>query len=122
MPLPNAPSKRAALLTQKDFELSATARPRHKSPRGSKTADSGLAPLADAKVTALASPASLAPATPATKVLAPVAAPVMAIEAAPDKAVTRPAQRTKTSRKVKTGPSKLFVLDTNVLLHDPTCP
>jgi PhoH-like ATPase len=119
MPLPTAPSKRASLLSQKDFDASATARPRHKSGPGSQAADSDPTPVPAVTVTAAVPRTAVAPLPRTTKTPAP--APTTAVTAAPEKTPTRQAARVKASRKVASGPSKLFVLDTNVLLHDPTC-
>jgi PhoH-like ATPase len=119
MPLPTAPSKRASLLSQKDFDASATARPRHKSGPGSQSADSDPTPVPAVAVTAAVPRAAIAPLPRTAKTPAP--APTAAVTAAPEKTPTRQAARVKASRKVASGPSKLFVLDTNVLLHDPTC-
>jgi PhoH-like ATPase len=130
MPLPTAPSKRADRLTAKDFEAPARAKPRaaRKAPteviaepvsaaavkrsteRESKRSTQSAA-LTHSPVMALT--ATNVP-TPSAKAL-PVAAPVAA-------AVTTAAPDTKRSKRAKTnGPKKLFVLDTNVLLHDPMC-
>ncbi|MBP9905003.1 MAG: PhoH family protein [Rhodoferax sp.] len=113
MPLPTAPSKRASLLSQKDFEVSATAKPRDKS------GDRDLVPNLAVKATPPVPVTAPHPAPPT--VTAPSPAPAIEVRAAADKPVARPAQRAKANRKVTTGPGKLFVLDTNVLLHDPTC-
>jgi len=81
MPLPTAPVKRAALLSEQDYEV--VARP-HVQVR--KTASVAPPPP----------PPPLAPKPPS------VALP-------------------KPKKAAAVGPSKLFVLDTNVLLHDPSC-
>ena len=117
MPLPTAPSKRASLLSQKDFEVSANAKPRQKPGRNANIEPGKPATSALAVSTApVAAPLA---ASPVTKLPAPpVAAP--AVDNV-HKSTPRPAQRARPARKTVTGPSKLFVLDTNVLLHDPTC-
>lgn len=100
MPLPKPPTKKAALLSAADFEAQAAPKPQKRS----------------IKATAEAAPAALAlhdggaavAARPAPRVAPPVPA------AAPAPAPTR---RARTPRG--TGPAKLFVLDTNVLMHDP---
>ncbi|GAA6120164.1 PhoH family protein [Acidovorax sp. FG27] len=48
-----------------------------------------------------------------------VAAPAAQPAAAPATVAAKPAERPRKQRS--TGPKKMFVLDTNVLLHDPTC-
>jgi PhoH-like ATPase len=123
MPLPKLPTKPAALLSPQDY------------PKAEK---SKVTPITTAKAATTAAPqASSKPAVlKSTKVSTPTpkAAPVVAkapakpapkAEAkAPAKAAPAPtATRAKSSvsRKAdKSGVTKLFVLDTNVLMHDPT--
>ena len=80
MPLPTAPVKRAALLSEQDYEVVAR-------------------PHVHARKTV-----SIAPPPP------PPIAPKPTSAALP-----------KPKKAAAVGPSKLFVLDTNVLLHDPSC-
>jgi len=122
MPLPPAPTKRAALLTADNFDV-----PARKQPKAARHADSqaveharpsrpaarqGESIAADAHPLALVEhqdedPSAKTPVTPAKSARAGAVA------------AARPAAA---SRKAKPGgPSKLFVLDTNVLLHDPMC-
>jgi len=112
MPLPPAPTKRADRVSSKAFD--APARPAHRSQH--TTPHIELNQTLPVKTAALEkSPAKLP-----TKALAPmvqVETRVIAKEAAPVKATTT----TKSKKAARTGPSKLFVLDTNVLLHDPMC-
>lgn len=141
MPLPPAPSRRAALLAPEAFEV--TARPRVSQTSANEPV---AAPVRAASATRTGRKAgSAAPATPA----ALVAAPLIQVETqarAPEPAgtSTTPTARATGTRKARTtsvaaspsaaaptaaprgkkvapqGPTKLFVLDTNVLLHDPT--
>ena len=122
MPLPTAPAKRAALLSEKDYNVAARAQPK------ARTAPSPSVELA----TPVKSPKS----TTRTEMLTPAAAPAAKVAAktraktARSPAVT-PSKMTetnaaaavevKTTKSKHTGPAKLFVLDTNVLLHDPMC-
>jgi len=118
MPLPPAPTKPADKLAP----LAYTSTARKEKPAGTKKV--AHAPQAQVKTipriarleqaqTALG-PAKRSEAAPgATEVLAPSAPAKMASAPAPVSTI-------KKSRK-STGPSKLFVLDTNVLLHDPMC-
>lgn len=76
MPLPTPPAKRAALLSEQDYEITARTQPKVRKTKP---------PLTEPSLTATA-PVQLA------------------------------LKKTKYN-----GPIKLFVLDTNVLLHDPTC-
>ncbi|SEF28626.1 PhoH family protein [Variovorax sp. NFACC27] len=141
MPLPPAPTKRAALLSPD--ALDAPARSSHRGSRrsGDSRADEavarspqplelfdslgtegagggeGVRPARRAK-SSKSTPAPVSAPQPQalvqveTKV--PAAEPVSAPAAAP-----QPPARAKRSKS--TGPAKLFVLDTNVLLHDPMC-
>jgi len=163
MPLPPAPSRRAASLPAEAFSVvaqrkntqtavadddfdvaqaapspavSATAPTpapaprRRRAPAVATTAESQPAPAPKAKPAAQPKPrraaATPAPAIEATAkpVAAPAAAPVSAkgngsvAPAAP--AAATPAARPASKRKSRSGATTLFVLDTNVLLHDPT--
>ncbi|HUP10318.1 MAG TPA: PhoH family protein [Caldimonas sp.] len=112
MPLPKPPAKRAALLGADDFAAHATV------PAGRR----------GSKARAAAEPAS----PPVLELLAPAApggAPVAKRDAPPSppgSTIPPPALRkvSPASQPAKRprghGPSTLFVLDTNVLLHDPT--
>ena len=106
MPLPPAPAKRAALLNTEglDAEPVKSRHARKPAPR----AESRVAPerTASKNRSDLATPMATATASlPAYKGERKAASPARA--AAP--------------KKKHTGPSKLFVLDTNVLMHDPMC-
>jgi PhoH-like ATPase len=133
MPLPPAPTKRAALLVPDAFDAPA----RHKSKLGasSSEATSPRASLSqDAKddlnhASGLGLQGDAGVSGPTNKVgtktqgrktaAAPNASPQ------PSASNLQPLPKTKTGvRALKfkaTGPTKLFVLDTNVLLHDPMC-
>ncbi len=107
MPLPKPPSKKGDLLQAADYEAQAAPRAEKRSLK-SRAADATIAPapleLRDDRTTTVAVRTAVAPAA----VAAPVAAP------------QRPAQPRGHPRKPRsTGPAKLFVLDTNVLMHDP---
>lgn len=103
MPLPKPPVQRAAQLTAEDFENQAAPRPRKKTLKSPPKAEAATPPVAEFYDD---TPASAGVAKPPKALPAPVAA-----EPAPRKA-RKPASE---------GPPKLFVLDTNVLMHDPTC-
>ncbi|RYF00779.1 MAG: PhoH family protein [Comamonadaceae bacterium] len=153
MPLPPAPSKRAALLSSDAYNNTAPLdaspdntpdtqadAPAARSPRrkaGTRMAErTGDAPTRSTQSAALTTapapdrnrkPASRpAPAkTPAAPT--PVVAEAPAAVAAPAPIAARPVQQPSPSASVarsrkqrSTGPKKMFVLDTNVLLHDPT--
>ncbi|UCV00580.1 PhoH family protein [Acidovorax radicis] len=140
MPLPPAPSRRAALLSPEAFDVTAP-------PRATPHAANEAVPPA-----IKATPAARNVRKAASVASAPVAtgsttAPLIQIEtrAREPQAVPTPDARTTSTRKARTtsapaasaappstaptakgkktapqGPAKLFVLDTNVLLHDPT--
>jgi PhoH-like ATPase len=100
MPLPKPPAKRANLLTPADFESQAAPKPgkRHQKHSSSE-------PASPAVLDYLEPPREAAP------VLAPP----------PPAAVVKRPQPEPRARKTRgSGPAKLFVLDTNVLMHDPT--
>ncbi|MFM9917746.1 MAG: PhoH family protein, partial [Rhizobacter sp.] len=108
MPLPKPPAKRASLLSVTDFESQAAPKPAKRSPRTSAAAE----PAAPAELN-LYDPAALAPTPPArvphVTTGSDVAAPV----------AKRPEPKPRVAKPRGTGPAKLFVLDTNVLMHDP---
>ncbi|CAN7217657.1 PhoH family protein [Acidovorax sp. LjRoot118] len=146
MPLPPAPARRAALLSPEAYDV--TAQPgRTPQPAASEAVESAAAPRAPARKTAARAALQAVPTTAqATEpqrtagrnrsepVAAPAPAPTPATArstppgrktartAATPTAAAAPASRTSgsTKRARPSGPSKLFVLDTNVLLHDPT--
>ena len=109
MPLPKPPAKRASLLSTTDFESQAAAKPTKRSPRASAEAE----PAGPAELN-LYDPAALAP----TRASSP--API-AVAAATPAAAKRQEPKPRPAKPRGTGPAKLFVLDTNVLMHDPTC-
>ena len=116
MPLPPAPTQRAARLPEQAFAAAApaarksTARTAQTPPRA-KPAPATASTLASAPTLAKAVP------KPAPKPVQQAAAKPATKPAAVPKAAAAPARTRKTRSK---GPTKLFVLDTNVLLHDPT--
>jgi PhoH-like ATPase len=119
MPLPPAPTKRAALLPPEAYD--APARSSHKAPRKSEANHVGR-PLPERPQALdfeprlgggeLEHPEALLREEP--EEYEDFVAPVLKKKAAP---TVQPAPRAKKMRS--TGPSKLFVLDTNVLMHDP---
>ena len=102
MPLPKPPASKATLLAATDYETQAAAR----------TAKRSLQPPADPGKELALKPAE-APVSaprvetrPVARPTAPVPVPVPAVKPRPARAA---------------GPARLFVLDTNVLMHDPLC-
>ncbi|GIX25324.1 MULTISPECIES: PhoH family protein [Caldimonas] len=98
MPLPKPPTKKATLLTLSDIDAQSAPR---KTPRSQKSEPSSHG-LLELRTDA---PVALAPAQPRQSTPVPVAAQAQA-----------PARPKRPQRQ---GPPKLFVLDTNVLMHDP---
>ena len=105
MPLPKPPAKRASLLSAADFDSQAAPQPRQRSEKSRTAAEPASPAVLDLFDGA---PQAVSAALP--KAAAPVAA-----------APRRHAQPEPRVRKPRgTGPTTLFVLDTNVLMHDPT--
>jgi PhoH-like ATPase len=112
MPLPKPPSKKGDLLQAADYEAQAAPRAEKRSMK-SRASDATPAPAAlelrDGGTAVAARPAAPVAAAPVTAPAAPAAAaPRMPVE-----------PRAKARKPRSTGPAKLFVLDTNVLMHDP---
>jgi PhoH-like ATPase len=120
MPLPTAPLKRAALLSVKDYDIPAKARPLV---REAEAADLSAA------VTGLAQPKPVQAKLPSTATRPPAlknpASTAVSKTGRPPKnespTSTHEVLKTTQKKSTHTGPTKLFVLDTNVLLHDPMC-
>ena len=114
MPLPTAPNKRAALLSVQDYDV--PARPKVKvNPPNTEVSTQNA--TRDATVTPTQ---QMQLPTPITR------APETAVASVPKSTSRRKAappavEPVKTKSKRLSGPAKLFVLDTNVLLHDPSC-
>ena len=133
MPLPPAPTKRAALLSSDAYDAparSSSKKPTRKPAARAAHADAAEQPSLASSALRTDAPQAFAPAHP------PSPSPALLTEPAAARAPARPA-RSKAEAPVpapvaapaparakapkQTGPSKLFVLDTNVLLHDPMC-
>ncbi len=122
MPLPTAPAKRATLLAAKDYEVPArnAAKDRHSGLPAEQATSLAPAPLHD-------SPQHLPAAAPGNTTARVKPAQQHSGASSPKKPATPSQTRLQeqlgsAARKIKhSGPPKLFVLDTNVLLHDPMC-
>jgi len=117
MPLPKMPTQPATLLSTKDY-------PKAKNSKTTKSASKTRAkPVAETVKPAIASPvAAAAPAIPAQAALKSKAKTLLADKPTPA-AVKPPKTKLKSSASRAAdhaGTTKLFVLDTNVLMHDPT--
>lgn len=111
MPLPKPPATKAALLTPSDFEAQAAPRTDKKSLKPSAVAEPAAASLSLHDGSAPAA----APPKPAAKPSGNGGGmPVKTASSAAPVARPRPARKPRGN-----GPAKLFVLDTNVLMHDP---
>ncbi len=104
MPLPKPPARKASLLAPADFEAQAAPKTPHRSAQSHAAAEPAAAvlDLFDSSAAAAAPPLAL----PVARSAAPLRAPVA---------------QAKPRKPRGSGPPKLFVLDTNVLMHDPTC-
>ncbi|WP_374565381.1 PhoH family protein [Ideonella sp.] len=108
MPLPKPPATRAAILPATAYETQAAPKlARHRAQAGAASADDESTRLALRNDGANGVAAAPAPAK--TKTAAPT----------PAAARKAPAAEPKPRKPRSTGPAKLFVLDTNVLMHDP---
>ncbi|MCC7545163.1 MAG: PhoH family protein, partial [Aquabacterium sp.] len=119
MPLPKPPTKRADMLTADDY--TSQPKPVKKTSKGTKrTADvPAVAPAVAAPVLELVK-VKQAPTQPHIVNDKDAGATATPVAPASNKAkVASPAPTTRKRKPVHTGPAKLFVLDTNVLLHDP---
>ena len=130
MPLPPAPTKRAALLSFDLYDAPARSVSRTKKRELAGHADQEESPRPESRAPKAPHggltdhPAAFAPRNPAktSPVVAraesrPVCEPVVSVVVG---AATNPSS-TKTKKRKANGTAKLFVLDTNVLLHDPMC-
>ncbi len=105
MPLPKPPAKRADVVDPAAFDLKATARPK------TRTA---------AKKTTRTSQSQAQTASPRSKKMPPVEVSAPPTPTTSPLVVAAPAAAPIVPPKAKgSGPTKIFVLDTNVLMHDP---
>jgi PhoH-like ATPase len=111
MPLPKAPANKADRL--KATELASDLKPRPKPAKAAAATRMAAPAAARPMASLLTAPAVAAPATAAPT---PKAAPVAAAAKALNTEKPKPAAR---KARAPGGPAKLFVLDTNVLMHDP---
>ncbi len=107
MPLPKPPTRKAAAVDPAAYDVQAAPR---NTKRSASPVDAAASKLEwrDSTTVAAAAPLHSTAQAVATRSTSPVAAPASA--------------RSKTARKREdSGVKKLFVLDTNVLMHDPSC-
>ncbi|WP_286742207.1 PIN domain-containing protein, partial [Aquabacterium sp. UBA2148] len=138
MPLPKPPTKRADMLSADDYSAQPKAS-RTPTARAAKTASGRadaanqptLEPIVQPQLEAApkpkARPKKTSPAAPAPVLVAPAIVAEKSPTEAPSSQRSAPPAISRTAashtprrrRPVGDGPTKLFVLDTNVLLHDP---
>jgi len=128
MPLPPAPTQRASLLSNAAFDPTqntpSRTLPRHKNSNAlSETTpiqkaiqqEANKSLLAQVETTQPLKKMRAAPAQTRAKPSQPQSAPVLG------KPTLVASNKNRVTKIKKTGPTKLFVLDTNVLMHDPMC-
>jgi PhoH-like ATPase len=122
MPLPTAPAKRAALLSAQDYDVPARTQPKARK-IDLAALDIPSVEIENKSIKKTSTSPSARPVEAPKKVQVDALPKKLRTEAVTPK--TRTAVQTPVAVKAKkpkhTGPSKLFVLDTNVLLHDPMC-
>ncbi len=117
MPLPKMPSKPASMLSPEDYPKADRNKPVKPNITLVETSAPVVAPQEVAVAVADVSDTKVT--TPRARITGKTAAVAEKPKAAPKSAEARP--KSPTSRVAdKLGKSKLFVLDTNVLMHDPT--
>jgi len=131
MPLPKPPATRAALLSAADYESQSAPKTSRRSQKAAEPKSTLLDLHDDRAETAVAkaparpaSPAAPAPAArspaPGLPLKTPAAYPIAPAPAASPRAPTVKTGVGGARRRARAGgPARLFVLDTNVLLHDP---
>ena len=134
MPLPSAPTKRADRLSAAAFE--GTPKPGRQPRRTPPDDVQAPPPVASARPAAgraapqrqasllskdTHQPAAVQVETIKRAPLAPTPAPVNAVTVPAPKSTATSSSASRSRKSARTGPAKLFVLDTNVLMHDPMC-
>ena len=119
MPLPSPPAKRAALLSEQDYDRPAPTPP--KARKADLVADRPHTPgMSDSPVASTRAGATTAAVNARGAESQGKSRPVpIASPPSRPEAVAMPKVRPR--KTGHSGPAKLFVLDTNVLLHDPMC-
>ncbi|MES2887373.1 MAG: PhoH family protein [Pseudomonadota bacterium] len=112
MPLPKPPTQRATLLAVADYDVQAAKTPKARAPRAAAGRAESVT-TATKKTSPVTAERDAPAGIPAP---APKKAPVVTRAPTP---APRAAAQTKPRRVRGSGPAKLFVLDTNVLMHDP---
>ena len=131
MPLPPAPTKRAALLTSSAFDAPAKSTPKSRRKTPEKPAIAQKQPRPQRSQCCSRSRPASRTRSVVTRIGTSAAQPALRIVADKHDAEPAPAARAPADTgaaapdrgraRKSTGQPKLFVLDTNVLLHDPMC-
>jgi len=122
MPLPKPPSKKGDLLKSADYEAQAAPRADKRSlkARAAEVPSQSALDLYDGSAAAVLPAPARSRATPRGNTPAPtLPTPAAAAPVAPPAFRPAPAAVPKPRKARHVGPPKLFVLDTNVLMHDP---
>jgi PhoH-like ATPase len=129
MPLPPAPTKRAALLSPEAYSLKSTEEVFDELPGESPAWTTRQPAVTDKrppttepgrpKKQVRTAPAVEAPAESALNIPLALREPASSSSSAPAASDPAPGRRRAEKSPSKVGPTRLFVLDTNVLLHDP---
>ena len=106
MPLPKPPAKRGSLLSAADFDSQSAPRPATRPHKAQRASEPTVPPVLDLYDDSAAA--------------AVVAAKPPKVEPHAYQRTTAHQPQPRTRKPRITGPAKLFVLDTNVLMHDPT--
>ncbi len=121
MPLPKMPTKPADTITQKDMaatKLPANATPKAKKKPAAKPAITAKPEIKEAKASIPAAKAAPKNGQKTAQAVSKAKLPPRP----PRKKLVETTKQSPMSRAAsKSGETKLFVLDTNVLMHDPTC-
>ena len=121
MPLPKMPTKPADTITQKD--MAATKLPLNAAPKARKkpAAKPAVTAKPETTETKVSAPAAKAAPKNGQKTSQPVSKAKLPPRPPRKKLVETTKQSPLSRAASKSGETKLFVLDTNVLMHDPTC-
>ena len=119
MPLPSPPAKRAALLSEQDYDRPAPTPP--KARKADLVADRPHTPgMSDSPVASTRAGATTAAVNARGAESQGKSRPVP-IASPPSRPEAAAMPKVRPKKTGHSGPAKLFVLDTNVLLHDPMC-
>jgi PhoH-like ATPase len=119
MPLPPAPTKRASLLASSKFAANVASPVKHEKPVAKDKFSDNLSSKSASSHRNISLDSYQKNSKPATSDSLP--SYQKAVSTTSSTAPATSASASKTKRAKADGPAKLFVLDTNVLMHDPMC-